>query len=231
MAGTTGAHRLVALLVAISPFLGCFPRQAGPRLAHFDSQSPARGEHLPPVRVTDLAGRELRLAELLGDVPVVLQLGSASCPVFRYRRHAIARLEREFRGRARFIVLYTREAHPVGSPSPYSQREWDPWINRVTGVRLEDTTTTASRRRRAEEARSRLGLASLVLVDPAGDPAWSALGRAPSAAFVIDTEGRVAARQVWVHPGELRDVLLELVGDAIAAPGAGATRQSDVHPR
>jgi hypothetical protein len=73
-------------------------------------------------------------------------------------------------------------------------------INRLTGVRLRDTAATEDRRRRADQARERLGLVPLLVVDPQGDPGWSALGRAPSAAFVIDASGRVAARQVWVDP-------------------------------
>ncbi len=78
-------------------------------------------------------------------------------------------------------------------------------------MRLRDTTTTEARRRRAAEARDRLGLAPLVLVDPEGDPDWRALGRAPSPAFVIDRGGRVVARQVWVDPEELRRLLLDLL--------------------
>jgi hypothetical protein len=87
----------------------------------------------------------------------------------------------------------------------------DPWINRLAGVRLRDASTTDERLRRAEEVRDRLGLVPLVVVDPAGDPGWSALGRAPSAAFVVDAAGRVVARQVWVDPKELRSILLELL--------------------
>jgi hypothetical protein len=192
---------------AAGSLAGCFPHQAGPRLAHFPALAPAVGESLPPLRVADLAGHQLELGELLGEQPVVLQLGSVSCPVFRYRRHGIERLARRFAGRVRFLVLYTREAHPVGSASPYTGEEWDPWINRITGVRVADTTATEDRRRRAQVVRDRIGLVSLVVVDPEGDPGWRALGRAPSAAFVIDREGRVVARQAWVDPAALRRVL------------------------
>jgi hypothetical protein len=203
---------LPTLVLVGAAATGCFPHLAGPRLAHFESLAPAVGQRLPPLRVVDLAGRERELAELLGERPVVLQLGSATCPVFRYRRHGIERLARELGDRVGFVVLYTREAHPVGSPSPYTGEPWDPWINRLTGVRLRDTATTEDRRRRADEARERLGLVPLLVVDPQGDPGWSALGRAPSAVFVIDASGRVAARQVWVDPQGLRRALLDLLG-------------------
>ncbi len=46
--------------------------------------------------------------------------------MFRYRRYGMERLVGELGDRVHFLVLYTREAHPLGSPSPYTAGEWDP---------------------------------------------------------------------------------------------------------
>jgi hypothetical protein len=191
--------------------LACLSSGPGPRLSHFPDLAPAPGEALPELEVLTLDGRRVPLHGLLGRGPVVLQVGSVSCPVFRYRRHGMARLARELGDRVTFVVLYTREAHPVGSPSPYTGEEWDLWINRLAGVRVGDTERDEERRRRAEAVRSRLELSSLVVVDPEANAGWRALGRAPSAAFVIDRDGRVVARQLWVRPRELRGILLGLL--------------------
>lgn len=199
------------LLLAAVYSLSCFPHQAGPRLAHFADSSPPPGSEMPDVVVYDADGREARLADVIGRRPVVLQLGSRSCPVFRYRRFGMQKLQREFAGRIDFLVLYTQEAHPVGSPSPYSDEEWDLWINRVTGVRLGSTTTLEERRERAVDTVQRLELDAAVLVDGTGDAAWRAFGAAPSPAFVLDTDGRVVLRQVWVDPAGIRPVLRRLV--------------------
>lgn len=201
----------LAVVLAAAQSTGCFPHQAGPRLARFAGAAPAPGAEVPDVVVHDAGGREVRLAEVIGRRPVVLQLGSRSCPVFRYRRFGMHELQREFAGRVDFLVLYTQEAHPVGSPSPYTDEEWDMWINRLTGVRLGATTTLDERRERAVDTVQRLELDAAVLVDGMDDAAWEAFGAAPSPAFVLDTDGRVVLRQVWVDPGELRQVLRSLV--------------------
>lgn len=204
--------------------VGCFPRSAGPRLAHFETAAPAPGSMLPAVEVVDLEGRPVDLRNLAGERPLVIQLGSASCPVFRYRRFGMARLVEEFGDRVTFVILYTREAHPVGSASPYTGDEWDPWINRITGARWAEPETTAGRSSQAEAADERLDLAPRVLVDPSGDPAWTLFGRAPSAAYVVAADARIVARQVWVDPPALRTILRELLapgsdGLAVRSPG------------
>lgn len=206
MHGSFALGSFLALLV-----LGCFPRLPGPRLAHFETEAPVEGEMLPAVTVVDVRRHRFELQSLTGDRPLVVQLGSASCPVFRYRRFGMADLVEDFGNRVSFVVLYTREAHPVGSPSPYTEDEWDPWINRLTGARWTDTQTTRERRERAEIVSERLDLAPLVLVDPGDDPGWTDFGRAPSAAFVVDRDGRIVHRQIWVDPPELRNVLVELL--------------------
>lgn len=63
------------------------------------------------------------LSAIIGEQPVVLQLGSHSCPVYRYRRFDIFALQREYADRADFVVVYTQEAHPVRSDSPYRDEE------------------------------------------------------------------------------------------------------------
>lgn len=124
----------------------------------------------------------------------------------------------------------------MGSPSPYTGQVWDPWINRVTRARWTDTETTGERRDQAGRAKERLGLAPRVLVDLGGDPAWSDLGRAPSAAFVADAEGRIVVRQVWVDPPAIREILVRLLTSdpesrsRHAHDRPGETRFTNVHP-
>ncbi|MEM8960764.1 MAG: hypothetical protein AAGD38_04735, partial [Acidobacteriota bacterium] len=116
-----------------------------------------------------------------------------------------------YEDRVDFYIVYTREAHPVGSASPYSDDEWDPWINKVTGVRLGEPETIAARRERARWSGSDLELPVTILVDDDGDTMWNGWGRAPSAAFVLDAEGRVILSQPWVDPGGLREALESLL--------------------
>lgn len=191
-------------------------------LARFPEIAPAAGEPAPDVELRDLAGNRVALAELLGERPVVIQLGSYTCPVFRYRRFGMAKLHRDYGDRVRFVVVYTREAHPVGTKSPYSEGEWDTWVNRVTGVRLGEPADRAERRERAAEAHRELELPGEILVDGMDDRAWELYGRAPSPAFVVDREGKVALAQRWVRPKAIRRVLDRLLDErAPRSPAPG----------
>ena len=198
----------VALLL---PLVGCFPKQAGPRLAHFAEQAPAVGDPAPDFVLTDLEGNSVSLSSLVGERPIVLQLGSHSCPVYRYRRHWMRDLAREYEGRAHFLIVYTLEAHPTGSKSPYADKEWRSLVNRVTGVSVEQTSTDEERRARAAWSQERLRLEQDMLVDGVDDDVWEAYGSASSPAFVIDLDGRIASRDVWIDPKAIRRTLEQIL--------------------
>ena len=202
------------LLVSCLAVGGCFPHHAGPRLAHFDQTAPAIGDPAPEFTLTDLNGQPVELAELVGEKPIVLQLGSHSCPVYRYRRFSMRGLYEEFRDRVHFLMVYTVEAHPVGSKSPYAEGEWDTWWNRLTGVRVQQPPDHEHRRDQAIASSERLKIEPLYLVDDMDDAVWRSYGAASSPAFVIDLDGRVAARQVWVEPKEIKRVLDRLLAES-----------------
>jgi len=204
--------------VVAAALAACFPHAPGPRLAHFDGTSPAPGERAPGFTLPDLRGGEVALASLLGERPLVLVLGSESCPVFRHRRHWLHALVRRYRERVAFLAVYTREAHPVGSPSPYTGEEWDLWVNRLSGVRVAEPGSLPERVRQATRAREALDLEIPVVVDRMDDAVWRAYGAASAPVFVIDAQGRVVARQVWSDPAALRETLDRLLE---APPGGG----------
>jgi hypothetical protein len=192
----------------------CFPHEPGPRLSHFADAAPALGETVPDLVLSDLSGNEVVLADLLGNGPVVLQLGSRSCPVFRYRRYGMEKLQERFGDRVQFLVIYTQEAHPVGSKSPYVDREWNPWINRWTGVRITQPTTDEERRQLAQATLEDLELRGQLMVDGLDNAAWLAFGAASAPAFVLASDGRVVLSQVWVDPKPIADLLEELLDES-----------------
>jgi thiol-disulfide isomerase/thioredoxin len=201
---------LVLLLLMAT---GCFPKGEGPRLDHFSELAPAVGEPAPDFVLRDLEGREVPLASLLGDRPIVLQLGSHSCPVYRYRRHWMDGVVEDFQDRVHFVVVYTTEAHPVGSRSPYVDREWDPMINKITGVRVREPQTQEERDALARFSRDKLELEQLMVVDSMANEVWQSYGAASSPAFVIDQDGIVVLRQVWIHPPSIRAFLQQLLAE------------------
>ncbi len=210
------AVRIAFLLLAASLSSGCsllFPTEAGESLSHFDSAAPAASAAAPDFELTDLDGNPVALDDLVGDRPVVLQLGSLSCPVFRYRRFDMQKLQRDFAGRVDFVVVYTQEAHPADDDNPYTHEVWNPFINRVAGVNVPLHRSLEERRARAIETRERVELDSLFLVDSMDNTVWQRYGAAPSPAYVLDLDGRIVLRQPWVYPKEIRAALERLLGD------------------
>lgn len=220
-------RRATLLLVALG-MAGCFPHEAGRRLAHFDRQAPQVEQLAPGFELRSVDGDLVELADLIGDQPIVLQLGSRSCPVFRNRRHWVDGLVQDYGDRVRFLAVYTLEAHPVGSKSPYADEEWLTLYNRFAGVRIPQATDAEERMAQAQLTRDKLDLKSTVLVDTLDNRVWSAYGAASSPAFVIDRQGRVVLRQVWIEPKEIRRTLDRLLADRAEVipptPSAGQDR-------
>lgn len=206
---------LAGLLWGLSQLLtGCLPTSAGTELRHFATTAPSVGDFAPLLVLTDLDGRDVPLEEFLGEKPLVIQFGSHSCPIFRYRTRWIEGIARVFEGRVNFLYVYTLEAHPVGSRSPYAGGEWDLLWNRWTDVRVRQPGLREERRRQARASYADLELTCPMLVDDMSDSAWRSFGCASAPAFVFDREGRVVLSQVWSDPTEIRRALDALVTEA-----------------
>ena len=208
--------RITIVILALLSQSACsllFPTEAGESLAHYDSAAPQQAQPAPGFELTDLDGNTVRLADLVGDRPLVVQLGSYSCPVFRYRRFDMQALQRDYAARVDFVVVYTQEAHPVDAINPYEDRVWNPLINKVAGVNLAEHQSLEDRRLQASAAYDAMQLNSRFLIDGMDNAVWRQYGAAPSAAYVVDVHGIIRLRQPWVYPREIRTVLEELLAE------------------
>lgn len=193
---------------------GClFPTKPGKGLEHFNEQAPQLGDKAPNFVLHTLSGESIELDTLVGDKPIVLQLGSHTCPVYRYRRFGMKSLYERYQEQVHFLLIYTLEAHPVGSASPYSDKEWVSLWNRIPGVLVRQH---ANYQQRVEQAlRSRTELADFYrypyLVDTIDNQIWRQYGSAASPAYVIDREGKIVLRQAWVNPREIERSLTGLL--------------------
>jgi len=206
------------LLATVMLTSGCqmlFPKNASKDLQHFAQKAPQSGTTLPNLQIVTLDGEQRNLSEYVDGKPLVLQLGSHSCPVYRYRRFDMNKLQREFADTVDFLTIYTVEAHPASSKSPYREGEWLTGINRVTGVRVPQPDTLVARINQASYSIEELGTPNPVVVDAMQDEAWNTFGSAPSPAYVIDERGQIVLRQVWVNPKKIKQALDELLpGDS-----------------
>ena len=112
--------RLPFIFLFLSLLSACFPHKAGSRLGHFYDESPAKGELAPNFSLKNLDGEIVQLKDLVGSKPIVLQLGSHSCPVYRYRRFSMSKLYRQYADKAHFLLVYTLEAHPTATNLVFS---------------------------------------------------------------------------------------------------------------
>lgn len=171
---------------------------------------PQPGEKATDFTLTTLDGRRVTLSAVREKTPVVLVTGSYSCPAFRGWARGLDELQERYGDRVAFFVLYTIEAHPKGSPSPYrSGREWVTSYNRREGILLRQPKTYRQRQRLAAMGRNALGLEVPMLVDEMDNRVREAYGSAPNAAYLIGRDGRVVARHGWFYPPAMERSLQE----------------------
>lgn len=142
--------------------------------------------------------------------PLVVALGSITSPAYRARIPEFARMLKTYGTKADFLLIYTTEAHPSGSDSPFADREWVPEKNRDEKVTPPQPTTMAARQALAMETRSRFGETLPIAVDGLDNAAWKAFGARADAAFLIGADGKVAIAQERADPEALETALSKL---------------------
>ena len=109
-----------------------------------------------------------------------------------------------------FVIIYTIEAHPFNSPSPYSDEEWTtPASTDAEGCTLNQPANYEERTRQATQMAEELEITIPVLTDEMDNPVWCTYGPAPNSAYFIGTDGRIIVKQGWYQP--------ELMKMAVAA--------------
>jgi hypothetical protein len=72
---------------------------------------PAPGDRIPVFDLPVLDGGRFSSSDL-GGRPVLLAVGSRTCPVTESSGPVLCRLHAEFGDKVRFVLVNTREAHP-----------------------------------------------------------------------------------------------------------------------
>jgi tetratricopeptide (TPR) repeat protein len=145
--------------------------------------SPLVGHPAPDVTLQGVDGRELQLSALRGR-PLVLMVGSFTCPQLRHGAPEVSRLYERHKESARFLMAYIREAHPDGEA-------WQSTINRREGIRLPEARSLPERAEHAALCRRELKIPFEVALDGLDGKAEAAFSAFPSRVFVIDARGTV----------------------------------------
>ncbi|MFT4546117.1 MAG: ankyrin repeat protein [Verrucomicrobiales bacterium] len=176
-----------------------------------DDNSPMRKKPLPPhfeLTAFDLNGGQIQLKSLWAERPLLLVHSSLTCP-------HIDRIHEQFANKLEVVVIYTTEAHPVGSPSPYSEggdKEWITDRNIAEDILVDDPTTLEAWLTRARNYRARQQIKAHMIADSMENGAWKYFGAEPNTGMLIDRDGKVVARHGWIQPtvmaGEIRKLLV-----------------------
>jgi Flp pilus assembly protein TadD len=145
--------------------------------------SPLVGRSAPDVTLVRAGGGTLRLSSLRGR-PILLVLGSYTCPQLRHGAAHVNQLHARYGERVLFLMAYIREAHPEGE-------SWSSTVNEREGVSLPAARTEAERDDHAALCRRALDIPYEVLADRLDGEAEAAFEAFPSRAFVIDPLGTV----------------------------------------
>jgi tetratricopeptide (TPR) repeat protein len=146
-------------------------------------KSPLVGRTAPDAELLRPDGTSFRLSSLRGR-PLVLVLGSYTCPQLRHGVPAVNRLHERYGSRVHFLLAYLREAHPAGEA-------WESTINQREGVRLAEARTVAERAEHAALCRRELQIPYEAVLDGLDGKAEAAFSAFPSRVFVVDAAGTV----------------------------------------
>lgn len=106
------------------------------------------------------------------------------------------------------IFVYVIEPHPVGSPSPYSGKEWTTTASAdKDGNSLYQPDSYAARLAQATQMKQELGISIPVLVDEMDNAVWCTYGPAPNNAYLIDQDGYIVEKEGWYQPDSMEEAI------------------------
>lgn len=171
---------------------------------------PALNETAPDFTLKTVSGGEsITLSKVLGPKPVVLIFGNITCGPFRSQAGNVDKLFRMYQDRARFLMVYVREAHPIDG--------WRMESNERVGVSIAQPSTYEDRRKTAETCAGRLDLGFPVLVDDLDDAIGARYSGMPSRLYLLDSRGGIAYKSgrgpFGFKPAELEQSLIMLLNN------------------
>jgi hypothetical protein len=170
---------------------------------------PKEGKLAPSFSLETADGATVSLLSYRGK-PLVIEFGSITDPIYRRGIGAMDRVYFQYKDKAAFLLIYTLEAHPKGSASPYSNAEWVPERNEQDSVLYPQTANLQERRQRARELMTTQREKMPIAMDSMSNDTWKAYGARPNSAFVISGDGRIIAAQESARPDAISDILKKL---------------------
>jgi hypothetical protein len=171
--------------------------EAGPKL----------NEVAPDFTLKSLKGEDVTLSKKVGEKPIVLIFGNFTCGPFRSHSGNLEKLYERYKDRAKFYLVYVREAHP--------QDGWWMTSNERVGIKLPQPQSNEERREVAQTCQSHLKLNIPFLVDTIDDAVGATYSGMPNRFYLIDKERKIAFKNgrgpFGFHPRQLEQALVLLL--------------------
>jgi len=142
---------------------------------------PDPGEAFPDFDLLTIDNRRLQKSDVIEKRPVLLSIGSYTCPMTASSAPILKRLYEEFGDQVEFMTLYVREAHP--------------------GEHFNQTETIEQKVKYAQEFKERDQIPWTIAVDDVDGTLHQKLGSHPNATYILDSSGNVAFRVLWSNDG------------------------------
>ncbi|MEX1229763.1 MAG: deiodinase family protein [Planctomycetaceae bacterium] len=173
---------------------------------------PSLDDDAPDFTLTSLDGNDVTLSEEVGDKPIVLVFGNFTCGPFRSQSGNIEKLYERYQDRAKFFLVYVREAHPSDG--------WWMTSNQRVGIELPQPRNNNERRDVAAMCQEHLDLKIPFLVDTVDDKVGATYSGMPNRLYVIDRDGKIAFKNgrgpFGFHPRQLEQALVLLLNATAA---------------
>ncbi|WP_374224658.1 deiodinase-like protein [Streptomyces sp. ISL-99] len=143
---------------------------------------PQPGEEMPDFDLPTVDGGRVAKSDFVGRTPLLLTMGSVTCPMTAAADPALKRLHAEFGDRVAFVTLYVREAHP--------------------GDRYPQPDRLDRKMDHARDLKTRDELPWPVDVDDLNGTLHRMLDPKPNAAYLMGRDGRVGFRVLWSNDRE-----------------------------
>jgi hypothetical protein len=169
------------------------------------------GETMPSLTLYTADSKKVELDATWKTKPALIVTGSLTCPIARRKCPLLENTLAGLDGKINVVVVYTIEAHPEGDPSPNAGKTETPMINLRSGIVYGQPKTLSKRMELMKEFVERTGIEYSVLVDDMENHAWKAFGNGPNLALLVDSSGKVIAKQGWLDPDTIRHEINKLI--------------------
>lgn len=152
----------------------------------------------------------VRIQDLIQEKPIVIQLGSITCPAYDLNISKTKELSEKYKGKVDFYTLYVRENHPTEKFKPHSNFQQK--IEYARQLQKEDQ------------------IGHDILIDEIEGTLHSQIGKFGNSTYLIGKDGKIAHWSIFTEPQLLEAGISELLKNQGLAAQVKNIKGTDIHP-